>query len=115
MNLQFTTTDWIALACFALAWWGYPWYAELHARSSPSLNALINVYRHQWMREVLSREGRIVDSSILATLSNSATFFSSTTILILGPSGTGKSVLARQIHQASTLKVDHKLFAGETK
>ena len=84
MNLQLTPTDWIALACFAAAWWGYPWYAQWHARSTPSLNALINVYRHQWMHQVLGREGRIVDSSILANLSNSATFFSSTTILILG-------------------------------
>ena len=84
MNLQMTTADWIALACFAAGWWGYPWYAHWRAQSRPSLNALMNAYRRQWMMQVLAREGRIVDSSILANLANSATFFSSTTILILG-------------------------------
>jgi len=84
MNHQMTPVDWIALACFAAGWWGYPWYAAWHAKSRPSLNALMNAYRRQWMRQVLAREGRIVDSSILANLANSATFFSSTTILILG-------------------------------
>lgn len=84
MNLQMTPADWIALACFAAAWWGYPWYSQWQARSHPSLNALMNSYRRQWMMQVLAREGRIVDSSILANLANSATFFSSTTILILG-------------------------------
>lgn len=84
MNLQMTPADWIALAGFAAGWWGYPWYAQWHAQSHPSLNALMNAYRRQWMMQVLAREGRIVDSSILANLANSATFFSSTTILILG-------------------------------
>lgn len=84
MNLQLTPLDWIALACFGACWWGFPFYATWRSRSRTSLLELMNAYRRQWMRQVLSREMRIVDTSILASLGNSATFFSSTTILILG-------------------------------
>ncbi|MFM9968907.1 MAG: DUF599 domain-containing protein [Burkholderiales bacterium] len=80
----FSSTDIAALGLFAICWWGFPWYAASHARSRPSLGPLINNYRREWMVEVLSRDMRMVDTSILASLGNSATFFSSTTILILG-------------------------------
>lgn len=84
MNLQLTLLDWIALACFGTCWWGFPVYARWRSRSRSSLLDLMNAYRRQWMRQVMTREMRIVDTSILASLGNSATFFSSTTILILG-------------------------------
>ncbi|MBK8064967.1 MAG: DUF599 domain-containing protein [Betaproteobacteria bacterium] len=84
MNLQLSTLDWIALACFAACWWGFPAYAGWRTRSRASLLDMMNAYRRQWMRQVIAREMRIVDTSILASLGNSATFFSSTTILILG-------------------------------
>jgi uncharacterized membrane protein len=45
---------------------------------------IVHNYRRDWMAVMLQREGRIVDTSILANLSNSSTFFASTTLLILG-------------------------------
>jgi uncharacterized membrane protein len=41
-------------------------------------------YRRQWWRRLLTRELRVIDTSILTVLTNTATFFASTTLLILG-------------------------------
>ena len=41
-------------------------------------------YRLRWMRQMLRRENRMVDASIIGSLQNGAAFFASTTILALG-------------------------------
>ena len=84
MKLILSPLDIIALAVFAASWFGYPWYAERRERRSPGLVALTNRYRYEWMREMLAREMRMVDTSLIATLTQSSTFFSSTTVLIIG-------------------------------
>lgn len=81
---QLSAVDVAALAFFAFCWYGFPLYTAWRARSRPGLAALVNGYRREWMKQVMAREMRMVDTSILASLGNSATFFSSTTILIIG-------------------------------
>ena len=76
--------DVAALVVFALCWWGYPWYAARRERRTPGLVLLTNRYRYEWMRQMLARDLRMVDTSLVATLTQSSTFFSSTTVLILG-------------------------------
>ena len=46
--------------------------------------SVMSGYRLDWWRGMVSRELRIVDAAILTNLSNSAAFFASTTLLILG-------------------------------
>jgi uncharacterized membrane protein len=41
-------------------------------------------FRERWFQQTLTRENRIVDSALVSNLLHSATFFSSTTILVLG-------------------------------
>ena len=84
MKLYLSPLDIVALAVFAVCWWGYPWYADRRELRSPGLVALTNRYRYEWMREMLAREMRMVDTSLVATLTQSSTFLSSTTVLILG-------------------------------
>jgi uncharacterized membrane protein len=76
--------DVVGLAVFALCWFGYPWYADRRERRSPGLVRLTNNYRYEWMRQMLARELRMVDTSLVTTLTQSSVFFSSTTVLILG-------------------------------
>jgi uncharacterized membrane protein len=76
--------DVVGLAVFALCWWGYPWYAERREQRSPGLVALTNRYRYEWMRQMLVRDMRMVDTALINTLTQSSVFFSSTTVLILG-------------------------------
>lgn len=85
MNFPFSTLDYIAVGWFFIIWVGYQRFAAWRARNGhPSLMSTMGGYRREWWTEMLDRELRIVDVSILTTLSNSATFFASTTLLILG-------------------------------
>jgi uncharacterized membrane protein len=77
-------TDYAALSWFAIVSIGYARFAEWKAQRAPSLLGAMNLYRRQWMERVIPRENRIVDSSLIGTLSNVATFLASTTVLILG-------------------------------
>jgi uncharacterized membrane protein len=79
-----TALDIGALVSFIACWVGYAKYHSYKSKRDLSLMGIVHNYRRDWMAVMLQREGRIVDSSILANLSNSSTFFASTTLLILG-------------------------------
>ncbi len=84
MKLTYTPVDLAAVFIFALCWFGYAWFAALRSTDRASLLNVMNPQRERWFEQTLTRENRIVDSSLTANLLNSATFFSSTTILVLG-------------------------------
>lgn len=84
MKLSYSYVDLIALAVFALCWFGYDWFANHRSSKRPSLLTVMNRHRERWFEQALKRENRVVDSSLLSNLMNSATFFSSTTVIALG-------------------------------
>ena len=70
---------------FFLIWIGYAYYAEMKGKKGKkSLMGISRLNREDWWRAMLSRELRIVDITVITNLSNSAIFFASTTLLILG-------------------------------
>lgn len=76
--------DWVALALFFAAWAGYARFARRRAATSPSLLALTNRERTRWMLQATWRDTRVIDGSVVQTLSASPSFFASTSILIIG-------------------------------
>jgi uncharacterized membrane protein len=83
-NLGLTWLDLVALA-WLFAWWsGYSRFAEWHGKRVPSLLSAMAQYRRDWWVRMMERELRMIDTAIIANLSNSSTFFASTTLLILG-------------------------------
>jgi uncharacterized membrane protein len=84
MKLPYSHLDLFALAVFAACWFGYDWFARRHANDRASLLTVMNPFRERWFKQTLTRENRIVDSALVTNLLHSATFFSSTTILVLG-------------------------------
>lgn len=82
--LSLSLPDALALALFLAAWIGYSIVVEKTARGGQSLNALMHVYRDQWMKELLAREVRIVDSQVTAALQNGTAFFASTSLIAVG-------------------------------
>jgi uncharacterized membrane protein len=82
----FTVVDWVGLALWILAWFGYAAWADRVAGSRPNLMASLARFRHAWMREAYQRDPRITDVALIGNLMHSATWFSSTTLLILGAS-----------------------------
>ena len=76
--------DWAALAFFLAAWLAYAQFAKHGADGQTSVLARTNHYRRLWMMQATSRDPRMLDGIITQNLSNTPTFFCSTTLLILG-------------------------------
>lgn len=77
-----TVLDLAAVVWLFAGWLGYTVYAERRAVSN-NLIDIMSKHREQWMMRMLGRENRIVDTQIINGAINNATFFASTTILIL--------------------------------
>src|SRR5258707_820789 len=76
--------DLAALVYFVVAWIGYAVAVEWRQEHHGSLNARVHRYREVWMRRTLSREARMVDMQIMASLQNGTAFFASTSLLAIG-------------------------------
>ncbi|QRM31237.1 DUF599 domain-containing protein [Microvirga sp. VF16] len=82
--LGFTNLDYVALAFFLIAWFGYHAALELTPAGQRSLNKIMNQYRYRWMEQMVVRENRIVDTTIMASLMNGTAFFASTSLIAIG-------------------------------
>ena len=82
--LGFTNLDFVALAFFLIAWLGYHAAVELTPAGQRSLNKMMNEYRYRWMEQMVVRENRIVDTTIMASLMNGTAFFASTSLIAIG-------------------------------
>lgn len=75
--------DLAALVWFLLVWNGYTFFADRLKRGGVSLQTVMKKHRTGWMHQMLRRENRVVDATIMSTLMRSVSLFSSTTLLIL--------------------------------
>jgi uncharacterized membrane protein len=63
-------------------WFGYTWFAD-REHGAHNLHTAMRDYRILWMRRMLDREVRMVDTQILGNLMRSMSFFASTTMFII--------------------------------
>lgn len=83
--LPLTLLDWLALAVFAGAWIGYSSLVDRHPKFiARSVIAAMDEHRRQWMRTMLTRDNRIMDTQIIGNLMSSTSFLANTAIFILG-------------------------------
>ncbi len=80
----FSIIDYAAFAFFAAAWLGYSFAVERTAAAGRGLNIAMNKYRHRWLQQMVARENRIVDTTIMASLQNGTAFFASTSLIAIG-------------------------------
>ena len=76
--------DWAGLGLFFAVWIGYAVFARRRARRRPSFLGSTNRVRRQWMLQTTYREVRVLDAIAVQQMSGAASFFASTTILIIG-------------------------------
>jgi len=76
--------DWFALLGFIAAWAVYAAYARRVNANESSLLQVTNRYRVDWLMQTTARDPRMIDSVITQTLSQTPSFFCSTTILVIG-------------------------------
>jgi uncharacterized membrane protein len=81
---QLPIFDLLALALFLTLWIGYVVYTKhINLNKHRGLLAAMNRVRYQWVKTLLARENRMVDSQVINGLISKETFFASTTLLIL--------------------------------
>ncbi|MCU1716914.1 DUF599 domain-containing protein [Pseudomonas sp. 5P_3.1_Bac2] len=73
----------LAVLWFILCWAGYTRYALHKGKTTPCLASVLHLYREDWMRRMLLRENRIADANVVGNLERNASFFASSTLIIL--------------------------------
>jgi uncharacterized membrane protein len=84
--VEYSWVDVFAVGFFILEWTTYAITLEHSAYGRDSLSARMNVYREVWIRRMLEREARIVDTHIMTSLQNGTAWFASTTLIAIGGS-----------------------------
>ena len=64
-------------------WFLYSVIARRRARHSFCIASVLHKYRQQWMENMMQRENRIADASLLSNLERNASFLASTAILVI--------------------------------
>jgi uncharacterized membrane protein len=82
--LKLPLLDVLAVAWFATCWIGYAWVCDRAHHGERGLLKSVHRYREEWLRVLLKRENRIVDSALVGNLVQSVSFFASTSIFIIG-------------------------------
>ena len=82
--VSFSLLDLLAIALFAVQWFGYGWYADYSSTRRPRLGNELHRYTQDWFARMVERDNRMLDVNILRNLMRSSQFFASTTMLILG-------------------------------
>ena len=81
--LDLVYVDALAFSWFLFCWVGYTQYSERKARSKNCLSSVLHQQRCRWMTEMLERENRVADASLIANLERNVSFFASSTLIIL--------------------------------
>ena len=76
--------DWAAAAAIVAAWLLIGWMIEHPSAKRPSVTILMSERRRDWMTVFVTRDPRIFDSQILASLRQGTSFFASTCLLAIG-------------------------------
>ena len=80
----FSILDAIAVIALILAWLGSTVIIERKTAAKPSTHMLMETYRERWMVQMVTRQPRIFDSSVLGIMRQGATFFASSCMIAIG-------------------------------
>lgn len=81
--IETNLTNLLAALWFIVCWGGYTRYAIWKGRDTACLASVMHLYREDWMRRMLLRDNRIADASVIGNLERNASFFASSTLIIL--------------------------------
>ncbi len=112
----FPTSFWfdlLALLWFTLLFNGYIYYTKKRSYQVTCLASVMHLYRTEWMKEMLTRDVRVSDTTTVANLERGVTFFASTTMLVLAGLMTLLSRTETAITLLSELPMSHPLTALE--
>lgn len=80
----FSTLDYTALAVLIVCWTAIGWRIERPPAALPSVSLLMDDFRRDWMRQMVTRQPRMFDSHLVGSLRQGATFFASASMIAIG-------------------------------
>ena len=80
----FAPLDAGALALLLAGWLAIGWRIEHPGARHPSTSQIMANYRREWMRQMITREPRIFDAQLVASLRQGTAFFASTAVIAIG-------------------------------
>lgn len=82
--LFFSTLDGVALGVLVASWALIGWRIEHSKARHPSTSCIMAGFRREWMRQMITREPRIFDAQVVASLRQGTAFFASTSVIAIG-------------------------------
>lgn len=76
--------DIAALILLIAVWLGTGWVIEHPPANRPSVMVVMRRWRREWMRQFVTRQPRMFDSALIASLRQGTTFFASTALIAVG-------------------------------
>ncbi|WP_037312911.1 DUF599 domain-containing protein [Ruegeria halocynthiae] len=83
-TLLFSPLDYGGIALLIAAWLWIGWRIENASPQKPSVGQLMDDYRRDWMKEMVTRQPRMFDAQVVGTMRQGSTFFASTTMIAIG-------------------------------
>jgi len=80
----FAPLDLFAVVLILAAWGWIGWRIEHPSETKPSTARTVSAYRRDWMVQMVTRQPRIFDSAVLATLREGTSFFASAVMIAIG-------------------------------
>ena len=80
----FSPPDFAALALLVVVWAGIGWRIEHPNSAHPSVNVLMEGFRHEWMIQMITRNPRVFDAQLLGSLRQGTSFFASALMIAIG-------------------------------
>ncbi|MEP5155081.1 DUF599 domain-containing protein, partial [Planktotalea sp.] len=103
----FSPLDYSAIIGLILLWLLISWRIEHPSEKNPSVSVVMAEYRREWMRQMITRDPRIYDATILGNLRQGTAFFASASMISIG----GILALVGNTEQligiAGDLSIDH--------
>lgn len=81
---HFSILDFLAAALLIMSWMLGTYWIDGNKSSKASTSRLMADYRHLWMAQMITRQPRIFDASILNALRQGTTFFASASMIAIG-------------------------------
>lgn len=75
--------DALSVIWFLFCWKGYSIYSSKWSKTHPSISTTLDLYRYDWMNNVLRSKNRIADASVAGNLERNGAFFASSSLLII--------------------------------
>lgn len=82
--VHFTMLDIVAVLLLLASWALISQLIDNSSKKRPSVAVLMAQYRREWMVQMVTREPRVFDAQILASLRQGASFFASATMIAIG-------------------------------